>query len=172
MIEFIDTDILNLPNYGILLHQFNCCGELTNGLLSRISKKFPGWYDDIRKYTKWWEHARRSELLGSTHNFRVNSGKNIICSAFTQVRPPNAQAAQQDTDYNAWSRVFKKVEYQTRYQNGSNIQKWTVHIPDGLGTFRISTGGLGGGGDPAEMDKLIRKFFENSTVELVIHTRS
>lgn len=97
------------------------------------------------------------ELIGTTHNFRINS-RQIICSVFGQIGVTKSARL---TDYDALDQAFRKIEYQTRAVNDQGREHWTLHIPSGLGAS--------GGGEWPTVYAIIEKHFGRSPVKLYIH---
>ena len=152
-----------LPEYSVIMHQVNCLGIAGAGVALQVKNKFPKWYDDYHTYCSWFKGGsfaadRTQDLLGTFHQHKV-SDKLIICSAFGQLGIAKDKPV---TDYNAWKRIMRMVERQTRYVNEKMGMNWTVHIPHMMGC------GLGGG-DWDRMRELLGFYFGDSPVQLVIH---
>ena len=84
----------------------------------------------------------------------------IICNAFGQEY---VNRNGRMTDYDAWHKILKKLEMQTRNVNKTlpKEKQWKIHAPYNLG--------CGLGGDWDEMYSIIQTYFNDSPVEFVIH---
>ena len=166
MITEVNSNILkDIEPYTVLLHQVNCLGKMGAGLAAQISKKFPGLWKDYHEYCGWFQEddngkSHRHEILGSWHKFQPKDDL-IICNAFGQEY---VNRNGRMTDYDAWHKILKKLEMQTRNVNKTlpKEKQWKIHAPYNLGC------GLGGG-DWDEMYSIIQTYFNDSPVEFVIH---
>lgn len=148
-----------LPDYSILLVQVNCDGDAQGGLQLQLAKKHPQWFQDYRRHCGWFRDGHQHEMMGSFYAYRLDD-KNIIASAFAQL---DIKKTDVQTDYAAWRRILKNVEYQARWQKKQTFQPWTVHVQYGVGC------GSNGGGDWETMYGLLQEAFGKSSVDLYIH---
>ena len=163
MIKHVEGSVLDtrkLPANSVILHQVNCLGKANQGVAMQIARDFPGWFQDYRSYTLWFQDGHFNEIMGTFHRFEPKPGL-IICSAFAQEGISKMIV---NTDYEAWDKIFRKVERQTKYAHEKTGKNWTIHIPASLGINP-------GGGDLETMEELIKQHFEDSPVELWIHER-
>lgn len=168
MITEVDGNLLSdIKPYSIIIHQVNCLGKMGAGFAAQIAKKFDGLWKSYHEYCGWFQEdyngkSHRDEILGTWHIFRPK-GRNdlIIVNAFGQEY---VSRDRQVTDYDAWNKILKKLEKQTRIENKtrSKEKQWKIHAPFNMGC------GLGGG-DWEKMYALIKLYFEESSVEFVIH---
>ena len=168
MITEVEGSLLkDIQPYSILLHQVNCLGKMSSGLAAQMAKKFDGLWKSYHDYCGWFQadyngKSHRNEILGTWHIFRPKDRDDlIIVSAFGQEY---ASRNEKMTDYDAWEKILKKLEHQTRQANKTQDKdkQWKIHAPYNLGC------GLGGG-DWEEMYSLLKTHFGNSPVELVLH---
>lgn len=159
MIKTIHTNLLHdIPDYSVILHQVNCQGMSTAGQMSQIIKRFPDWFQNYHGYCGWFRDGHENEILGTFHRYDVNP-KLIICSAFAQI---GISRAKQVTNYEAWEKICRNVERQTRLVNEKMRLNWKIHIPYNIGS------NFEGGNISAMMD-IFEFYFKDSPVELWIH---
>lgn len=161
MITDIELGIFDsLSDKSVIIQQVNCKGILAQGLPTRINKRFPGWYDDYRKYCLWFAHGHEDEIMGTFHRYEASPNL-IICSVFGQLAP--VKSSIQTTDIDAWHRACAKIRRQTEYVNSKYNADWKLHIQADIGC-------RDGHADPDEMREMFEDNFEDSSAELFIHT--
>ena len=159
MITTVQGSVLeNLPDYSVIVHQCNAKGWMGAGLAQKIAKKWPECFQLYHSHCKWFVDGHEHELMGTWVPYRV-SDKLIICNAIAQA---TVGRHQQQTDYDAWHQLCRKLEQQTRTNNKRTGQNWTIHMPDKIGC------GLGGG-DYDTMHAIFEQYFGESPVALVFH---
>lgn len=160
MITNVELDIFDsLSEKSVIIQQVNCKGILAQGLPTRINRRFPGWYDDYRKYCLWFAHGHESELLGTFHRFEATPNL-IICSVFGQLAP--VKSSMQTTDLDAWRTACWKICKQTERVNSALKDGWKLHIQDDIGC-------RDGKADPDDMHSIFEEAFDGSLAELIIH---
>ncbi len=168
MITEVEGNLLrDIKPYSVLLHQVNCLGKMGAGLAAQMAKKFDGLWQSYHEYCGWFQEdyngkSHRHEILGTWHIFRPKDRDDlIVVNAFGQEY---VSRDRQVTDYDAWNKILKKLEKQTRIENKTRPKEkqWKIHAPFNMGC------GLGGG-DWKEMYALIELYFATSPVEFVIH---
>lgn len=168
MIVEVEGSLLkDIKPYSVILHQVNCLGKMGAGLAAQLNKKFDGLWKSYHEYCSWFQEdyngkSHRDQILGTWHVFKPK-GRNdlIICNAFGQEY---VSREKQMTDFDAWRKIFSKLEIQTKNINKTlpANRQWKIHAPYKMGC------GLGGG-DWQEMYSLIEEYFKNSPVEFIIH---
>lgn len=161
MIKEVETGIFDdiSSDDSVILQQVNCRGILQQGMPTRINRRFPGWYDDYRKYCLWFKDGHEDEIMGSFHRF--DAAKNtIVCSAFCQLAPLKSNV--QTTDLDAWHQICRKIEKQTNAVNKMTGKNWKIHVQSDVGC-------RDGNANPDDMREIFDLYFADSPVELIIH---
>lgn len=148
----------NLPEYSVLVHQCNAKGWMGAGIAKEIAKRWPNSFKEYHEYCCWFKDGRESEILGTFVGVKI-SPTFIICNAIAQI---TVGRSKQQTDYDAWEVLCKKLEQQTRRVNKVTGKNWTLHVP-----FKIGCGL--GGGLWENMMEIFERYFANSSVDLIIH---
>ena len=158
MIRYSDTSLIkDLPNNAVLIHPVNCEAKINYGIMQAISRQIPDWYTDFRRYCFWFMDGHAKEIIGTFHRFELSPTK-LICSCFVQER---AIKGIDFTDYEAWTKVLNKIELQTRRINATG-KSWTLHFDSRFYTTKF--------GEDEEFTTILHEIFDESPVELVIHT--
>lgn len=160
MIETVRGSVLSdIKDYSVILHQCNAKGWMGAGIAKQIRERWPECFKSYHSYCGWFKDGHEHEIMGTWHFWKV-SNKLIICNAIAQA---TVSRDKQVTDYDAWERICRKLESQTRSQNKAFRTDWTIHAPDRIGC------GLGGG-DYEQMHAIFEKYFADSPVRLVFHS--
>jgi len=159
MIKEVDGSIFNnLPKYSVLIHQCNAKGWMGAGIAKEIATRWPECFNKYHDYCQWFQNGHEDEILGTFVSYNV-SPTLIICNAIAQL---TVGKSKQQTDYDAWETLCKKLEAQTKRVNKITGKNWTLHVP-----FKIGCGL--GGGLWENMLEIFEKYFAESSVDLVIH---
>jgi len=159
MIKEVEGSIFdNLPKYSVLMHQCNAKGWMGAGIAKEITRRWPENFEKYHEYCNWFKDGHESEILGTFVGHKV-SPTFIICNAIAQI---SVGKSKQQTDYNAWEILCKKIEKQTRKVNKITGNKWSIHVPYKIGC------GLGGG-DWEMMMEIFERYFADSDIEFIIH---
>ena len=158
MITHVDDSLLdNLTEKSVILQQVGTKGWIGNGLTKQIFEKWHDAFMDYHCYCNWFKDGHDDEIIGSWHRTKINEDL-ILCNAITQK---TIGKSKQLVDYDAWEKVCKKLERQTKYANQKLNTNWTIHTFEKIGSSA-----------EAEQDKMMEIFetyFGDSPVELVIH---
>lgn len=160
MIKEVETGLFNeIADNSILLHQANCFGYITPGIVQRLAKNYPEWFKEYHDICRWFKDGYENELLGSFYSKKVSPNL-IVCSAFAQL---GTTKYLQKTDYDAWDKILRKIHHQMTYQNSTTGKKWTLHATNGIGHSKQY-------GSWEEMFDLFERYFKDSEVDLYIHS--
>lgn len=159
MIEEVEESIFdNLPENSVIIHQCNALGWIGTGISKEIARRWPECFSTYHNHCLWFKDGHEDEIIGTFARYEV-SPTLIICNAITAR---NIGKARQLTDYDAWEKLCRTVERQTRYVNTHTGKNWTLHIP-----YKIGCGTSNGLWE--NMMEIFERYFANSSVKLVIH---
>lgn len=159
MIRVVEGSIFdNLPPYSVILHQCNAKGWMGAGIAAKIAKKWPNVFKEYHEYCQWFKDGHEDEIMGTFVGVKVNPSL-IVCNAIAQK---TVSRHAQMTDYDAWEKICKKIEAQTRRINQAQGVNWSIHAPERIGC------GLGGG-DPEKMKEIFEFYFGDSPVQLTFY---
>lgn len=159
MITYADDSMLdNLTKQSVILHQVGTKGWIGNGLTREIFTKWNDAFCDYHHFCQWFKDGHDDEIIGSWARTRINDSL-IICNAIAQK---TVGKTKQVVDYDAWEKICKKLESQTKYVNRQTKSDWKIHTFAKIGSSA-----------EAEQDKMMEIFeayFAESPVELIIHS--
>lgn len=148
MIKYVDGNILTC-DAKIRCHQVNCFGIMDAGLAKQIKLKYPEIFNFYRNLCYKYSPEK---LLGTVHFARCHD-KTIIANMFSQKDYGNDGKVY--TDYTALDSCIEHV------YNKAKAESCNVAFPYFLGCGY-------GGGDWNEVEKVIKKYFDNSNIECLI----
>ena len=160
MINESTEDILNPVYPSVILHQVNCLGFGSLGLMARIAKEYPALFNEYHKLCGWFkDYKLQDEMLGSIQGLKIPNSKNILCNAFSQK-------FYSDTKYEAmpdmWEKCLRKVISQIKANYKATGIMYEIHCPDKIGI----------GMKPEEIDSLkavVNELFSDNDINFVYH---
>ena len=130
MITEVNESIFrNLPDYSVIVHQCNTKGWLGTSISKEIAARWPENFKQYHEYCSWFKDGHEDEILGTFVGYNA-SPTLIVCNAITQT---TVGKSKQQTEFDAWDVLCKKLEQQTKRVNKQTGKNWTLHIPYKIG---------------------------------------
>lgn len=169
MIKIIDGDLFN-SNANFICHSCNCLGLMGSGVAAQVAEKFPHVYSEYLKYVRHYKKQKISPL-GTVQYVPVDSWALVMCDTMKNERveaydkgyqyivnifgQEEIGLGTQQTDLKALKRAFYDIRVKAESIGA------TVALPYKIGSVR-------GGAAWNDVYKIIRKVFENSSVDVEI----
>ena len=131
MISSTIEDILEVDAPAVVVHQVNCLGYGSMGLMARIMKKWPDVFKQYHELCGWFKDRKHQhEMLGYLQAIPLPKTKLILCNAFSQK-------FLSDTKYeavpDAWNTIMHKVAAQVQQNFNKTGVLYEVHCPAKIG---------------------------------------
>lgn len=160
MIQETAKDIFSVEAPSVIIHQVNCLGYGSIGLMNQVMKKWPSVFKQYHDLCGWFKDYKiQEEMFGTIQALPIPGTKMILCNAFSQK-------FYSDTKYESlpdeWERIIRKVISQTHknFKNTGVLHEF--HCPNKIGI----------GMKPEEIDELkdiVKMYFENSDISWTYH---
>lgn len=153
-------DIFKVENPSVIIHQVNCLGYGSTGLMARVANLWPELFKEYHSLCGWFkDYKAQEEMFGTIQALPIPKTNMILCNAFSQK-------FFSDTRYaivpDAWDMILRKVVLQTK----ANFKRTGIlhefHCPSKIGI----------GMKPEEIEELkdiVAEHFATSRIKWVYH---
>lgn len=158
----LDTvqDIFTCTAPSVIIHQVNCLGYGSMGIMARVIKLWPSLFSEYHQLCGWFkDYHKQNDLLGSMQALPIPKTKMILCNAFSQK-------FYSDTKYESlpdmWNKILRKAIAQTKANFKKTGILYEFHCPNKIGV----------GMKPNEIDALkdvVTEHFTDSAIKWVYH---
>lgn len=152
--------IFNVQVPAVVVHQVNCLGYGSIGLMNQVMKRWPSLFKEYHDLCMWFkDYHKQDEMLGTIQALPIPKTSLILCNAFSQK-------FYSDTKYaivpEAWDKILRKIIAQTEANFKRTGILHEMHCPAKIGI----------GMKPEEIDELkeiVKQHFQDSTIKWVYH---
>ena len=131
MIYESEDDILKVENPSVIIHQVNCLGYCSTGLMKRIADQYPSLFNEYHSLCGWFkDYKHQHEMLGTIQALPFPNSNNILCNAFSQKFFTDTRY---EVDLDAWDLIMRKVIAQTNAKYKRDHVLYEFHCPMKIG---------------------------------------
>ena len=160
MITDTTDDIFSVQAPSLILHQVNCLGYGSIGIMNRVMKTWPSLFKEYHDLCGWFkDYKHQEELLGLIQSLPIPGTNLILCNAFSQRFFSDTKY---EVDFEAWEKILRKVMTQVHSNQKNTGILYEVHCPNKIG---ISM-------KPEEIEtlkELVDAYFQDSDITWTYH---
>ena len=160
MISETVEDIFKVDVPAVVIHQVNCLGYGTHGIMARVAKQWPELFKQYHSLCGWFkDYNTQNEILGSIQALSIPGTKLILCNAFSQKFYSSTKYQSLPKE---WEKIIRKVIAQTKAKYKMTNVLYELHCPAKIGIGMKYE-------EIDELKEIVSHYFENSPIKWVYH---